>query len=193
LAVLQLGEVRYDDLFDLACSPQLARLRALVLHVDSIAEIGLMAQSASLAPQREVYFFPGREGTAARIEDRVSEALAAVDSECCRLLVQPIRENVSVPQLRTLLSSLPASTLTALGFENMKRGPDLAHVLGNEPRLTGLRSLHLADNSLGNSGAKVLASSPHLGDLRFLDLTGNGLTPRGIALVRERFGEGVVC
>jgi uncharacterized protein (TIGR02996 family) len=190
-AVLQLGEVEYDDLDELAHSPHLGRLRGLVLHEEKIAGVGAILRSEALPSYRELHYLQSFD-RGARREALVERCLTESSRDnFCRVIVHPVRGPWTVPQLRTLLASLPRGTLTGLALADLGGGPALALALANCPNLHGLTTLRLAGNRLEDQGAQSLAAVSHLDSLQSLDVADNGLSAIGKNVLRERFGDRV--
>jgi Leucine Rich repeat len=58
--------------------------------------------------------------------------------------------------------------------------------------MANLVFLDLGYNSIGTTGALALARSTTLAALTELNLRGNRIGPKGIAALRQRFGEGLL-
>jgi hypothetical protein len=66
-----------------------------------------------------------------------------------------------------------AGRLRELSVDSCRNGPEVVRAIAENPRLSGLRTLNLADTHLDDEALERLARIPHLAGLRFLDLNMN--------------------
>ncbi|MBL8794223.1 MAG: TIGR02996 domain-containing protein [Planctomycetia bacterium] len=66
-------------------------------------------------------------------------------------------------------------------------------ILANSPNLAALQYLNLSANFISRAGARILAAGGTLPALTAVDLSNNLIDLEGVAALRQRFGDNLVC
>ena len=121
---------------------------------------------------------------------------AAVASGLARVRTLPAlgylnvgHQPMSAPALTALLSGPLLQSVERLHIERAEVDDAGARAIAAAD-LPNLRTLYLGNNHITDAGARALVESKGLAGLTYLTLADNPLTETGVAVVKERFGDG---
>ncbi|WP_171470085.1 TIGR02996 domain-containing protein [Frigoriglobus tundricola] len=109
----------------------------------------------------------------------------------------PVRElrvtRATAEELAALVAHGHFPRLRSLELSDQRLGDSVALVLTRQPAVAALTRLRLRGCGLTDAGACRLADADFDWPLRELDVSLNSLSPYGVAALRARFGEAIVC